>query len=258
VAELRRIPTFSDCTGIELRLLDSLLTEVSVPAGWVLIREDRRADQLVIVMEGRARLCRNGDSLGVAIAGTCVGGHELRTRSMNAVTMIAETPMTLRVAGVREALRIFDIVPRLEESWEWVPEPASVADEMEAFLRGRLDQPDQVYAALMFTDIVRSTGQLSAASDRAWRELHDAFHLIVARQVVRYNGMIVSTFGDGALARFTCSYSAARCTVAIRDELTDLGLEVSSGPHAGEVEVRGSDLSGVTVHLASRLCGAAG
>jgi hypothetical protein len=214
---------------------------------------------MLIVIHGRARVCRHGEIVGLAGPGSVVSARELREHCDNSVTMIAETPMTVRAANARELVSMLYAVPALHVFVRGAAvEPPSIADEVEAYLRAGTDGPGQVLAALMFTDIVRSTGALAVDSDFEWRQLVHAFHRIVDRQVARYNGVIVTAFGDGALARFSSSYSAARCAFAIREELGGLGLEVRAGPHVGEVEIRGSDVSGITVHIASRICSTAG
>jgi class 3 adenylate cyclase len=255
---------FLGCNSAQLRLLDSLLCETRVGAGRVLVREDLPAEQMVLVMDGRARIARHGETFGLADRGAVVGARELRDRTTYAVTMTADTPMTVRVANARELLSVIDLVPDLEVAL-WGSDvhgsaliASSIGDEVEAYLRAWTEEPDRVLAALMFTDIVHSTHREAVGDDHAWSNLLDAFHGIVARQVVRYNGVIVSTFGDGALARFSCAYSAARCAWAIREELRDIGLEVQVGPRAGDVELQGPDISGVTVHIANRIFSATG
>ncbi len=44
-----------------------------------------------------------------------------------------------------------------------------------------------------------------------------------------------------------------RFAVAVRDGLSGLGLTTRPGIHAGEVELRGDDISGIAVHLAQRV-----
>ena len=154
---------------------------------------------------------------------------------------------------------MLDAVPRLDVFvWGEPVEPSSLADEVEAYLRAGADGPGQVLAALMFTDIVRSTGSLSVDSDYEWRQLVHAFHRIVARQVARYSGVVVTVFGDGTLARFSCSYSAARCAFATARNSVASASRSGPDQRAGEVEIRGSDVSGITVHIASRICSTAG
>ena len=40
---------------------------------------------------------------------------------------------------------------------------------------------------------------------------------------------------------------------AIRDGVRGLGIEIRTGIHTGEVEVRGDDIGGIAVHLAKRV-----
>jgi class 3 adenylate cyclase len=76
---------------------------------------------------------------------------------------------------------------------------------------------------------------------------------MIERQASRYGGRVVKSLGDGALLVFDGPTRAIRCAQAIRDGATAFGLEVRAGLHTGEVEVRGDDLAGIAVHLASRV-----
>jgi class 3 adenylate cyclase len=44
-----------------------------------------------------------------------------------------------------------------------------------------------------------------------------------------------------------------RCAIALRDALASLGLDMRAGVHIGEIELRGNDIAGMTVHTASRI-----
>jgi class 3 adenylate cyclase len=277
---LRRLPMFADCNPADLALIDTLTAETQVPAGRVLLREGHQANQMLIVVAGRARISRNGETLGTAGPGACVSGRELRAHAANTVTMTAETPMVLRAASARELASLLFSVPLLE----FVSPPAvrlpvidlsgpngghhgtssagptgGVADEIEEFLRrDSTAASSRVLAAVMFTDIVRSTSLVSTMGDGAWHSLLDAHDSIVGHEVVRHGGAVVNFLGDGALARFECANSAARCALAVRDAVRDLGIDVRAGLHAGEVEQRGTDITGIVVHVASRICDLAG
>jgi class 3 adenylate cyclase len=48
-----------------------------------------------------------------------------------------------------------------------------------------------------------------------------------------------------------------RCAVAIRETVRSLGLQIRAGLHAGEVTLRGDDVSGLAVHIAERVCSSA-
>jgi class 3 adenylate cyclase len=68
----------------------------------------------------------------------------------------------------------------------------------------------------------------------------------------------VRTTGDGILALFDGPARALRCAVALREEMAGLGLEIRAGLHTGEVELRGDDVGGIAVHIASRVSSDAG
>ena len=68
----------------------------------------------------------------------------------------------------------------------------------------------------------------------------------------------MKTTGDGVLARFAAPAQAVRCAAAMVDGAHGEGLELRAGLHAGEVEVRGDDIGGLAVHIASRVSAMAG
>jgi class 3 adenylate cyclase len=55
------------------------------------------------------------------------------------------------------------------------------------------------------------------------------------------------------LATFDGPARAIRCADAIREGARRLGLDVRAGVHTGEIEVRGNDVAGIAVHIASRV-----
>ena len=118
-------------------------------------------------------------------------------------------------------------------------------------------ESDRALAAILFTDFVESTKQLSAIGDHAWRNLLDS-HDVIARTVVEQHcGRLVKTTGDGILAMFDGPGRAIRCAIALRDALRPLGLQIRAGLHTGEVEIRGTDIAGIAVHIATRVLEAA-
>ena len=48
------------------------------------------------------------------------------------------------------------------------------------------------------------------------------------------------------------------CARAIGEDVAGLGLLTRAGAHTGEVELRGEDIGGIAVHIASRVAGLAG
>lgn len=135
----------------------------------------------------------------------------------------------------------------------------AILDEVEEFLTGvrQARVPERVLATVLFTDIVGSTRLAGELGDRAWRDLLATHDARVRRQLERFGGHEVKTLGDGFLATFDGPARAIRCAVAIREEVTGLGVEVRTGLHTGECEVLGDDVGGIAVHIAARVVEAA-
>jgi class 3 adenylate cyclase len=80
---------------------------------------------------------------------------------------------------------------------------------------------------------------------------------MVRRQLTRFRGREVKTMGDGFLATFDGPARAVECACAIRDAAGQLGLEIRSGVHTGEAEIRGDDVAGIAVDIAARVAACA-
>ena len=142
----------------------------------------------------------------------------------------------------------------------WAGEFDTIVDEMEEFVTGARGQhaATRMLATVLFTDIVDSTVRAAELGDREWRAVLDEFEVNLGRLLSRHEGVLVKTTGDGALARFAGPAQAVRCAVALGDVARAAGLRLRSGLHAGEVELRGDDIGGLAVHIASRVSGLAG
>jgi class 3 adenylate cyclase len=147
------------------------------------------------------------------------------------------------------------LVPGNDASFITEPAVEAVRARIEEFLSGLhgAPEPERALAAILFTDIVGSTERASAVGDREWRNLLES-HDAVARTVVeQHRGRLVKMTGDGMLATFDGPGRAIRCAQALDDTLRPLGLEIRAGVHAGEVEIRGTDIAGIGVHIAARV-----
>jgi class 3 adenylate cyclase len=134
-----------------------------------------------------------------------------------------------------------------------------VIDEIEEFLTGTrgVAEHARMLTTLLFTDIVGSTDRVAAMGDRAWRALLDRHDDAVRHQLMRFSGHQEKFTGDGILATFDGPARAIRCGTAIRDASRQIGIDVRVGIHTGEVEQRATELTGIAVHLAHRVCEAA-
>ena len=113
--------------------------------------------------------------------------------------------------------------------------------------------PDRRLATVMFTDIVESTRRAEQLGDRSWRTLLDVHDETARRQIKRHQGVMVKHTGDGVLATFDGPGRAIRSAADLQDELSRVQIDLRTGIHAGEIEIRGDDVSGIAVHLAARV-----
>ena len=146
-------------------------------------------------------------------------------------------------------------VPGADDYW-WASDSAGVVlDEVEEFVTGNLAAPPQnrVLSTILVTDIVSSTGHAIELGDQRWREMLDRHDRAVRRQLARFRGKEVKATGDGFLATFDGPARAVECACAIRDVARQLGVEIRSGVHTGEIELRGADIAGIAVHIATRV-----
>jgi class 3 adenylate cyclase len=134
---------------------------------------------------------------------------------------------------------------------DWEP----LVSEIEAFLTGERREPERgrVLQTVLFTDIVGSTQRAADVGDQRWRELLEHHDRVVREELARFDGRPLKSLGDGFLASFDGPTRAIRCTLAISDELRQVGLEIRAGIHTGECETLGDDLGGLAVHIGARI-----
>jgi class 3 adenylate cyclase len=142
----------------------------------------------------------------------------------------------------------------------WEQNAADVVDEIEEFLTGvrREHDPMRSLKTLVFTDIVDSTTRARVVGDDKWRQLLDRHDSLSRRQIERFGGRFVKSTGDGILVTFDSPAQAIRGSLAVREALRGLDLPIRIGIHTGEVELRGEDIGGITVHVGARVLGCAG
>ena len=135
-----------------------------------------------------------------------------------------------------------------------------IGDCIEEFLTGSVSvaESERVLATVLFTDIVGSTARAEQMGDRRWRDLLDAHHASVRRELARYRGTEVKSLGDGFLATFDGPARAVRCACAIAEAVRPLEILVRCGLHTGEIETTCNDVQGIAVHIASRVSALAG
>ncbi len=141
------------------------------------------------------------------------------------------------------------------DSLIWAGDQDALVAEIQDFVTGirPMPTPHRVLATVLFTDIVGSTRVAAAMGDDRWRALLEEHYRLTRQQLDRWGGRAVKTVGDGILATFDGPARAVRCSVAIRDAVRTLGLEVRAGLHTGEIELEGDDIAGIAVHIGARI-----
>jgi class 3 adenylate cyclase len=130
-----------------------------------------------------------------------------------------------------------------------------ITDEIQEFVTGSRPavEADRVLATVLLTDIVGSTKRASDLGDRRWRTLLDQHDDLVRQEISRFRGREVKSLGDGFLATFDGPARAVRCASAVIETVRGVGLEARCGVHTGEIDLKGEDIGGITVHIASRI-----
>lgn len=154
---------------------------------------------------------------------------------------------------------VFEIPPG-HDAWVVGDAPWDAIDIAGMRSYGRVDEGAQrILGAILFTDIVDSTGLAARLGPTRWSELLRSHQQDVQFQLDRFRGRLVKSTGDGILAFFDGSERAVRAAAAIVAAARGLGIQLRAGVHTGEVELAsGGDLSGVAVHVASRVMNLAG
>ena len=148
-----------------------------------------------------------------------------------------------------------------EDHYPWLGDTEPILQEVRTFVtgaQGPAAEDDRSLATLLFTDIVGSTSHAAELGDAQWRNLLDRHDDAVRGALQRFRGREIKTTGDGFFASFDGPARAVRCARVVTDAARELGMEVRAGLHTGEVEARGSDVTGLSVHLAARVAALAG
>jgi class 3 adenylate cyclase len=196
------------------------------------------------------------------------GEHDVRDalERIRVPTLVMHRPDE-HVWDVRHSLYLAEHIPEAryvalkgEDAVDFVGDTNAIVEEVEEFITGTRSGGERARALLtvMFTDIVDSTRRAAELGDAGWRDLLARHDAVVRKELARYGGREIKTMGDGFLATFASTPSAAlRCAAAVSDAASEIGVEVRVGIHTGECELIGEDVGGMAVHIASRVNGLA-
>lgn len=148
---------------------------------------------------------------------------------------------------------------------------AEGAHQLVAALNAWLDpaakaETGNTMVAVMFTDMVGSTGQTQVVGDLAAQYVVRTHNRVVRAALANNGGKEIKHTGDGIMASFGSTASAVEAAIEIQRRSAvanqaepDLPfpLHVRIGINAGEPVTEDNDLFGATVQLAARICGSA-
>jgi class 3 adenylate cyclase len=127
---------------------------------------------------------------------------------------------------------------------------------------GRTPSPAETgrsMGTVLFTDIVGSTELATELGDTRWHSLLDAHDSAVRDSVAVHAGRVIKSTGDGLLAVFGAPTRGIACAFDVHRRVTDLGIRVRAGLHAGPIISRpDGDVAGLAIHIAARVLGCAG
>ena len=140
------------------------------------------------------------------------------------------------------------------------------ADDVDALLKARAEIDEQLRRhknalTVLFTDVVGSTSFFERNGDTAGLVMIHRHDELAARAIQQYEGTVVKTIGDSAMAEFPNPGSAVRAAVEIERQFLKLNLtlpedqrvEVRIGVHTGVGFRKGNDLFGDVVNVTARI-----
>jgi serine/threonine protein kinase/class 3 adenylate cyclase len=146
------------------------------------------------------------------------------------------------------------------------PEFMHSADDIDALLKARAEIDEQLRRhknalTVLFTDVVGSTSFFERNGDTAGLVMIHRHDEVAARAIQQYEGKVVKTIGDSAMAEFPDPGSAVRAAVEIERQFLKLNLtlpedqrvEVRIGVHTGVGFRKGNDLFGDVVNVTARI-----
>ena len=108
---LRAVELFSECTDRQLAEIDGLMTEITVPAGTLLIQEGTRGREFFVIREGTATVTRGGKVVDELPAGAFFGELALLDRRPRTASVVAASEMRVWVLNRPEFSELLDRVP---------------------------------------------------------------------------------------------------------------------------------------------------
>ena len=110
---LKNVPLFEDLSQRQLDAIARHADEAEVPAGRVLMKQGEVGQEMLVILEGGARVERNGKVVSHLGPGDVAGEMSLIDGKPRSATVIAEEPCRCLIMIRREFTPLLDSVPGL-------------------------------------------------------------------------------------------------------------------------------------------------
>ena len=111
IEHLQQVPLFAACSRKDLQLVARRAEDVRVPAGKALVSEGETGHEFFVILDGTARVSRQGRKIAALGPGDSFGELALLEKAPRNATVVADSDMELVVLGQREFSGIIDEVP---------------------------------------------------------------------------------------------------------------------------------------------------
>ena len=108
---LKNVSLFAACTNKELGQIASLVDEVEVPSGTVLMKEGGPGREFFAIIDGKAKATLRGKKLADYGPGDFFGEMSLLDQGPRSATIAATSPLKLYVLDVRSFATLLDKHP---------------------------------------------------------------------------------------------------------------------------------------------------
>jgi CRP-like cAMP-binding protein len=111
IDHLQQVPLFAACSRKDLQLVARRAEDVRVASGKTLVSEGETGHEFFVILEGSAKVSRQGRKVATIGPGAAFGELALLEKAPRNATVTAETDMELVVLGQREFAGLVDEVP---------------------------------------------------------------------------------------------------------------------------------------------------
>jgi CRP/FNR family cyclic AMP-dependent transcriptional regulator len=110
---LSRLPLFAGCDLRELAAVASRSTTVHPRRGTILVREGTVGREVFIIVEGWARVVRDGDPVARLGPGDVCGEVAVLDHGLRTATVVADSDLVVEVCTKEEFIELLHVVPGL-------------------------------------------------------------------------------------------------------------------------------------------------